>query len=78
MTTGPLAAAGLAFAKFNGVAVSLQAEAQFRRTAEGIGLSAERMMTGVRSATGGIVDDTTLQQQTTGPWPWVWARTWSR
>ena len=68
LTTGvtiPLAAAGRAFAKFNDVASSLQAEAQFRRTAEGIGLSADRMMAAVRAATGGIVDDTTLQVQST-------------
>ena len=68
MTMGltiPLAAAGLAFAKFNDVASSLQAEGQFRRSAERIGASADQMMTAIRAATGGIVDDTTLQQETT-------------
>ena len=63
--TVPLAAAGLAFAKFNDVASSLQAEGQFRRSAERIGASADRMMVAIRAATGGIVDDTTLQQETT-------------
>ena len=63
--TLPLAAVGLAFAKFNDVASSLQAEAQFRKQAEGIGASFEGMMASVRAATGGIVDDTTLQQRTT-------------
>ena len=68
LTTGvtlPLAAVGLAFAKFNEVASSLQAEAQFARSAERIGLSADRMMASIRAATGGIVDDTTIQQRTT-------------
>lgn len=68
LTTGvtiPLAALGLAFAKFNDVASSLQAEAQFRRSAEGIGQSADRMMASIRAATGGIVDDTTTQQNST-------------
>ncbi len=63
--TVPLAAAGLAFAKFNDVASSLQAEGQFRRSAESIGASADQMMVAIRAATGGIVDDTTLQQETT-------------
>ena len=65
LTTGvtlPLAAVGLAFAKFNDVATSLQAEAQFRRQAEGIGASFESMMASIRAATAGTVDDTTLQQ----------------
>ena len=68
LTTGvtiPLAAAGLAFAKFNDVATSLQVEGQFRRTAENVGLDAGRMMTAVRNATAGIVDDTALQAATT-------------
>ena len=68
LTTGvtiPLAAAGLAFAKFNDVATSLQVEGQFRRTAEGVGLSADRMMTAIRTASGGIIDDTKLQAETT-------------
>ena len=68
LTTGvtlPLAAVGLAFAKFNEVASSVQAEAQFVRSAERIGLSADRMMASIRAATGGIVDDTTIQQRTT-------------
>ena len=67
LTTGvtiPLAAAGLAFAKFNDVATSLQVEGQFRRTAENVGLDAGRMMTAVRNATAGIVDDTALQATT--------------
>ena len=63
--TIPLAAAGLAFAKFNDVASSLQAEGQFRQTAERIGISADQMMVAIRNATGGIVDDTTLQAETT-------------
>ena len=53
---------GLAFSKFNDIATSLQAEAQFRRQAEGIGASADRMMASIRAATAGTVDDTTLQQ----------------
>ena len=68
LTTGvtiPLAAAGLAFAKFNDVATSLQVEGQFRRTAEGVGLSADRMMTAIRTASGGVIDDTKLQAETT-------------
>ena len=68
LTTGvtiPLAAAGLAFAKFNDVATSLQVEGQFRRTADNVGLSADRMMTAIREATGGIIDDTALQAVTT-------------
>ena len=68
LTTGvtvPLAAAGLAFAKFNDIATSLQVEGQFRRTADNVGLSAERMMTAIRNATGGIIDDTALQAATT-------------
>ena len=68
LTTGvtiPLAAIGLAFSKFNDVATSLQAEAQFRRQAGGIGASFEGMMASIRAATAGIVDDTTIQQQTT-------------
>ena len=68
LTTGvtiPLAAAGLAFAKFNDIASSLQVEGQFRRTADNVGLDANRMMTAIRDATGGIIDDTALQAATT-------------
>ena len=68
LTTGvtiPLAAAGLAFAKFNDIAASLQVEGQFRRTADNVGLDANRMMTAIRDATGGIIDDTALQAATT-------------
>ena len=68
LTTGvtiPLAAAGLAFAKFNDIASSLQVEGQFRRTADNVGLDANRMITAIRDATGGIIDDTALQAATT-------------
>ena len=68
LTTGvtiPLAAAGLAFAKFNDIATSLQVESQFRRTADNVGLSADQMMKAIRDATGGIIDDTALQAATT-------------
>ena len=68
LTTGvtiPLAAAGLAFVKFNEAAQSLQVEEQFRRTAENVGLSADGMMMSIRSATAGIIDDTSLQAATT-------------
>ena len=78
LTTGvtiPLAAAGLAFAKFNDVATSLQVEGQFRRTAEGVGLSADRMMTAIRTASGASSTTPSSRRRPPGRWPLEWART---